>query len=67
MNAKMARLIDVTLTKREKEEALMAHCFQKLRLNPSEWDVTEVILSADGMFHMNICEIESKPLTPNEQ
>ena len=66
MKVEMARLIDVTLTKREKEEALMAFCFQKLRLNPSEWDVTEVTLSADGMFHMNICEIESKPLTPNE-
>jgi hypothetical protein len=67
MKVEVARLIDVMLTKREKEEALMAYCFQKLRLNPSEWDVTEVTLSTDGMFHMNICEIESKPLTPNEQ
>jgi hypothetical protein len=67
MKVEMARMIDVHITKQEVEEALMAYCFQKLGLNPGEWDVTEVAHAKDGWFAMNICEIESKPLTPNEQ
>ena len=69
MNATMARMIDVHLTTREIEEALMAYCFQKLGLDATKFDITEAHITAglDPAFYMNICEIESKPLTPNEQ
>jgi hypothetical protein len=68
MKVEMARMIDVTLTHQEAEEALMAYCFQKLGLDPSKFDVTEAHIASIGpAFWMNIIEIESKPLTPNEQ
>jgi hypothetical protein len=68
MNATIARMIDVTLTQQEAEEALMAYCFQKLGLDPSKFDVAEAHIATIGpAFWMNIIEIESKPLTPNEQ
>ncbi len=67
MDAKVTRMIDVTLTNQEAEEALMSYCFQKLGLDPSKFDVTEAHIASIGpTFWMNICEIESNPLTPSE-
>ncbi len=67
MDAKITRMIDVTLTHQEAEEVLIAYCFQKLGLDPSKFDVTEAHIASIGpTFWMSIVELDSKILTPIE-